>query len=112
MKTIIIVTISLALIALILSIAIFFYNLWREEKYIILFNRRTRKLTEVPSSEYKSSKSWVKIAEIEGSHLWDFLQYLRKKGVYDTFYKDSPSQAVGVLQWYFKKYISEINDTN
>jgi hypothetical protein len=102
-----------AVVIIIIIAAILSLKQPKEKKiYVLLFNRRVRRIIEKPLSRYEEIPSWKEIARVEGSQLDGFLQYLTQKGVYTNYYREPVSEALPTLQYYFKKYMLEIVNEN
>jgi len=81
-------------------------------KRIILFNRRTRKIKEVFNKNYIESKSWEKIAVIYEDRFSDFMNYLKTSNVIneENKYIGKTNKGILLLRWRFKKFIHELSE--
>lgn len=84
------------------------YDVSERNSYILLFNRRTRKIREEGLLEYEPSPSWEMVGRIQGSHFWRFITHLQSKGLYGHVYTKSPKQAIDILKQEFKEYAEQL----
>lgn len=78
-----------------------------DNKYVILFNRRTREIKEILNKEYKESKTWEKIATTYNSRMDDFMLFLKRDYTVndECKYTGRASEGAFLLRWKFKRML-------